>query len=449
MNRSREFIIVVANQGDTTAPSVTGFAAASPSGLTIAITTFTASEAGVYFLITESATPPAVDDVGWNLSAPTTYAVLTSGTKTLYPWVKDAAGNVSSVYGSPASVYVPILLDQFTTNASAPLTSPRTCEPIGTATITDAENSVSIASNKLTLGTQTAHNFRGYFTGVQTFAAGLAFFAKQGGTNAVQSRVYFGTAFSNQTSGGGVETAYVTDAAGAVGNVITNGANDTIALIRTTSGIEYILQNSKLLWVSTKVSTANIGMSCMQYLLNLTSTFDNLEVAILGAPWAADYGLATQRIATNSAGDTISQTADAIVEWTFTAQTGVTKDLYFRYVDDNNTWIARMDQANSKIFLYEKNASTETERGATGGTAFTQTNGVSYTVKAIMDTQTIYLCAGTGSPGPISVKTTYTSASFNQSATTAKAPAAGTNFISYPRTITGAALTEYQRVYPF
>jgi hypothetical protein len=99
---------------DTTAPTVTGFAATSPSGLTIAITSFTASEAGVYFLITESSTPPAVDAAGWNLSAPTTYAVLTTGAKTLYPWVKDSAGNVSSAYGSPVAVQVYILLDNFT-----------------------------------------------------------------------------------------------------------------------------------------------------------------------------------------------------------------------------------------------------------------------------------------------------------------------------------------------
>ena len=90
-----------------TAPTVAGFAATSPSGaLAIPITTFTASEAGAYFIITESSTPPAVDAAGWNLTAPTTYTVAALGTVTLYPWVKDAAGNVSSVYGSPVSVTV-------------------------------------------------------------------------------------------------------------------------------------------------------------------------------------------------------------------------------------------------------------------------------------------------------------------------------------------------------
>lgn len=96
---------------DTTAPTVASFTATTPaSSLTITITAFTASEAGVYFIITESSTPPAIGAEGWNLTAPTTYIVAANGNYTLYPWVKDAAGNVSSIYGSPVSVNVSTLL---------------------------------------------------------------------------------------------------------------------------------------------------------------------------------------------------------------------------------------------------------------------------------------------------------------------------------------------------
>src|SRR4030067_557926 len=70
------------------------------ASLTITITAFTASEAGVYFIITESSTPPAIGAEGWNLTAPTTYIVAANGNYTLYPWVKDAAGKGSSIYGS-------------------------------------------------------------------------------------------------------------------------------------------------------------------------------------------------------------------------------------------------------------------------------------------------------------------------------------------------------------
>jgi hypothetical protein len=94
---------------DTTAPSVTSFTATSPSSsLNISITAFAASDAvGVSgYLITESATPPSAGAAGWTASAPTSYSVAGDGTYTLYPWAKDAAGNVSAVYGSPASVTV-------------------------------------------------------------------------------------------------------------------------------------------------------------------------------------------------------------------------------------------------------------------------------------------------------------------------------------------------------
>ena len=57
-------------------------------------------------MITKSSTPPTAGAVGWSGTAPTTYVVASDGTYTLYPWAKDAVGNVSAVYGSPASVIV-------------------------------------------------------------------------------------------------------------------------------------------------------------------------------------------------------------------------------------------------------------------------------------------------------------------------------------------------------
>ncbi|MFL5807673.1 MAG: hypothetical protein ACJ8CR_38840, partial [Roseiflexaceae bacterium] len=94
---------------DTTTPTVTSFAATSPSSsLTIPITAFTASDVvGVTgYKITASATPPAAGAAGWSGTAPTTYAVGSDGSYTLYPWAKDATGHVSPVFGVPASVTV-------------------------------------------------------------------------------------------------------------------------------------------------------------------------------------------------------------------------------------------------------------------------------------------------------------------------------------------------------
>jgi type II secretory pathway pseudopilin PulG len=89
---------VIVTLPDITAPVVDTFTTvATSSSLTITITAFTASDTiGVTgYLLTESATSPLVGDAGWTGSAPTSYIFTTEGNKTLYSWVKDAAGNIS------------------------------------------------------------------------------------------------------------------------------------------------------------------------------------------------------------------------------------------------------------------------------------------------------------------------------------------------------------------
>ncbi|NJC88029.1 MAG: hypothetical protein FIB02_05770 [Desulfuromonas sp.] len=96
-------------QVDATKPVVTSFTTpAASTSLTIPITQFLATDAlGVTgYLVTESATPPAAGAAGWTASAPAGYTTVGNGTKTLYPWAKDALGNVSNVYGSPMTVLV-------------------------------------------------------------------------------------------------------------------------------------------------------------------------------------------------------------------------------------------------------------------------------------------------------------------------------------------------------
>src|SRR5271157_5579417 len=84
---------------DTTAPTVTSFIIPSTAtSLTISVTSFTATDnVGVAgYMLTESATAPSSSATGWSATAPTTYTFTSAGTKTLYAWAKDAAGNVST-----------------------------------------------------------------------------------------------------------------------------------------------------------------------------------------------------------------------------------------------------------------------------------------------------------------------------------------------------------------
>jgi hypothetical protein len=117
---------------DSTAPNVTSFTATSPSSsLNIPITAFTATDAsGVTgYLITLTATPPSAGAAGWTGSAPTSYTVAGDGSYTLYPWARDAAGNVSAVYGSPAHVTVETAAPTVVSSA------PATASPTNTASV--------------------------------------------------------------------------------------------------------------------------------------------------------------------------------------------------------------------------------------------------------------------------------------------------------------------------
>lgn len=167
------------------------------------------------------------------------------------------------------------------------------------------------------------------------------------------------------------------------------------------------------------------------------ATIDNVQVIELGAPWDSEYGVATDRKAVSLANDTLTMAADAVVEHTFTAQTGVTKELYIRETDTNNRWIIRCSQAGSTVKLIELNGGVETERGSGSQT---WTDGTEYRVAAI----------ATGAHIRVSVdivsKVAYTSATFNQSATQARTDHAGTNFIAWPRVLSGAALTALRAV---
>ena len=96
---------------DTTLPTVDVFTLPSSiqNSLTIPVLNFTATDdIGVTgYLLTESSIPPISEDSGWSSSAPTVYTFLTDGPKTLYAWVKDAAGNVSISLSASVSIVIP------------------------------------------------------------------------------------------------------------------------------------------------------------------------------------------------------------------------------------------------------------------------------------------------------------------------------------------------------
>lgn len=94
---------------DFLAPTVTSFVVpATVSSLTIPISSLTGwDDVGVTgYLVSDNATIPAADDPRWVLSSPAQYTVAAAGERTLFAWVKDAAGNVSLMWSVDVTVQV-------------------------------------------------------------------------------------------------------------------------------------------------------------------------------------------------------------------------------------------------------------------------------------------------------------------------------------------------------
>jgi hypothetical protein len=132
--------IVTITLADTTRPSITAFAiSATSTSLVVPITTFTATDntAVTGYLLTETATAPASTAAGWSATAPTSYAFASSGTKTLYAWAKDAAGNVSTSLSAMITIVLADAVRPVVTSFTIPAAAMTLTVPITTFTASD------------------------------------------------------------------------------------------------------------------------------------------------------------------------------------------------------------------------------------------------------------------------------------------------------------------------
>jgi hypothetical protein len=109
---------------DITAPVVTSFTIPSTAtSLEIPITSFVATddrEVSAY-LVSESSTTPSVDSDYWLPTAPTNHVFADEvGTKTLYAWVKDSTGNISSVVSAETTITLPDITAPVITSFTIP-----------------------------------------------------------------------------------------------------------------------------------------------------------------------------------------------------------------------------------------------------------------------------------------------------------------------------------------
>jgi hypothetical protein len=198
------------------------------------------------------------------------------------------------------------------------------------------------------------------------------------------------------------------------------------------------MHGNLLLWVDTLGSASPVrAVTGPSAPARMCAGVDFLRVTQLSPPWNTDYGIATNRVATTSAVSETTSEANALIEHTITAATGVTQELSIRRTDDDNRWVIRMDQAGSTIKLIERNGAAETERSSA---AQTWTNGTAYRVVAIADGNAIRSFVADVA------RNAYTSATFNNTATGVQVSHAGSDLVAWPRVLSGAALAALEAI---
>lgn len=125
-------------------------------------------------------------------------------------------------------------------------------------------------------------------------------------------------------------------------------------------------------------NTANVG------------TVDTVQVVDLPAPYTTQYGIATNRLVSPSAGATTAATADAVIEWTFTYTTGQIMQLMFRRTDDNNCWVLSTSNATTLALSRYSGGSLTPDVGTS---SFAPVNGETYRLLVFLvgTTITVYV----------------------------------------------------------
>ena len=339
-----------------------------------------------------------------------------------------------------------ILLDRFTTDAAAPLTTPRTCEPgPGTLTIVDTNSIISIASSRLVINGTPAANDRVVQPLATTRAAGRAFIIRvpvTPTTITTSGGVRIGLDATANASTLDIGLDFVTAAPPTSYRIKTsNSVVDTLpfptmpmdvaCVMRGTGGFFFVRGGGSgaytLIWVYNTITSSEFAKIFLNSATADNLALDDFRIVDLGGSFTTDNGIATAVSASPIANETLNCNADCLLEFTWTTPAAAgTIDLQVRRASDTNCWIIRGDQAGSTIKLIEVVASVETERASA---AQTWTALTAFRIVITCDTQTIKSYVANVA------KNNYASASTQQTTAGAKTTQAGTNFISWPRTV--------------
>jgi len=345
-----------------------------------------------------------------------------------------------------------LLRDDFSTAASAPLTSPRTAEPgPGTLTIADTPGYQSIVGGALRMfsnGAVVSTNDTYIAAGPYTRTAGMALLGKINIVGA-DGRCILGWSSGLATT---VDKYGIYPKSGTTRRVVgvdafsegqlfpaaVVGTYSAYAVILRATGAIFGVQDAgiwRLFWITNTDTTATLYARLHDVGIGALNLYaDYLRALQLPAPFDTDYGLATQRLAgARSAGDTFTHEANCIIEWTqTTVPSALQTEVRFRIQDATNYWQVTVDSTGA-LDLDEVVAGTPTQRATAAGVI---ANGDRVVIIADGTTIRVYEAN--------TLRITYASATNFATATAGELETEGTGgsvseIIAWPRTLTGSA----------
>lgn len=330
-----------------------------------------------------------------------------------------------------------LLRDEFTTDDDAPLTTPRTCEPgPGSWNVTQTDNTLSISGGELVKASGTSVETKIVSGDIYTFADGLAIMGRR---IDVSGGMFI--SFEDQR-GGWLNGTNLRNMS--VSNVLNLGQGSIAgyyiaSTIRGTTRDKYLLGNT-IYWVDATSNTTSYKVESSVLSGTYQARIDWWRVAYLSAPWNSDYGIVTQMLSgARSPGDTFAHEADCLVEFTVTTLPSSGQiEVRFRVQDATNYWQVTIDSSGN-LDLDEVVGGVVTQRGTSAGVVASGER-----IVIIAFGSTIYVVE------TITRRINYTSATNFQAATNGELETEGTggsvsNIISWPRNLSGAALTELQK----
>lgn len=265
-------------------------------------------------------------------------------------------GYLATILAGLTTPIVYLLRDQFPGSASAPLTSPRTCDPgPGVITFTDPNSIISIASGKLVVSgsmNPPATADAGYITTQFTRAAGLVSIWTFG-TVTTPSNARFG--WRETAIASNVRIGFIYASTTLFQEVVSTAIMPAFASAPTAHAIvEYATGGAwfarvagvwELVWRFTDDATATMGaMLFLSRFFNPDFQIDEQVIRQLPAPFDTTFGISTFTDTTLADLDTFTGTADAIISLEMTlsgaASAGDIVGYKYRMQDASNYWYA-------------------------------------------------------------------------------------------------------------